>query len=341
MKNLGQLLFEAARQSAGRGDMPTTLGTAELRDLIAADVRSRAVFSARAGNAIFVSKIKEVVTEVAEGEMNEATARWLLLETLRATGYTPEGGFPDVPVGQVPPALKGTLQDLSSQRRLDLIITTQLDLMRGAGVKATGSTPTSLRLYPAWELIREAGRAEPRHWGGKHKGSAPRGRAAGADRRSRWEISGGKVYEGGRLIALKGDPIWGELGSSGNFDDALDVDYPPFAFSSGMGWDNISWSECRRLGVMGPDGETIEEWQAEERAVLGGMQPPVVPEVQVSMAGLDPVIRTVFEVETGAVLVGDVATTAAGAAELRRVIEARRIGREARREERLRRALAR
>ena len=35
------------------------------------------------------------------------TARRLdLLETLRALGYTPEGGFPDAPEGSVPPAVR-------------------------------------------------------------------------------------------------------------------------------------------------------------------------------------------------------------------------------------------
>lgn len=314
MANLGTYLFEAARISDGRGVATTSKSTQELRDAIAADVRARSVFSARAANAVFVSKIKEVVTAVSEGTMDEATARWLLLETLRSTGYTPEGGFPEIPEGKVPPAVAGTLEDLSSKRRFDFIIRTQVDLLRGARDKAQGMSPTALRLYPAWELVRIAERRMKRNWGGKHQGTPPK--RGEPDLRSRWEISGGKIY-GGRLIALKGDPIFGELSSSSNFDDGLDVDYSPLVFGTGMWMVPVAMSVCVELGVTGPGGESIAEWFSEERAVLGGMQPPVVAEPQVSMRGVDTEIRKRFESETGAVMVDDTATTADGAQRVR------------------------
>lgn len=321
MENIGQLLFEAARQSDARGLAVTTKSTQELRDAIAEDVRARSVFSARAANAVFVSRIKEVVTAVANGEMDEATARWLLLETLRATGYTPEGGFPEIAPGTVPPAIRGTIEDLSSKRRLDLIIRTQVDLMRGAAAKAKGSTVSALEAYPAWELVRVESREVPRDW------------------QARWQIAGGTLA-GGRMIALKGDPVWGELGASGNFDDALDVDYPPFAFNSGMGWRSVPATLVAQLDVRGPAGETAAEWLSQERAVLGGAQAPVVAEPQVSLKDIDPEIRQRFENETGAVMVGDVATTADGAASLRLILAERQAARDDRRAERMRRALA-
>jgi polyhydroxyalkanoate synthesis regulator phasin len=290
-------VFDALRVARERGLMPTSLGTAELREL-GARILARAVFTARGSNAIFVSKLKEVIDQLAAGEINEASARKVLIETLRAVGYTPEGGFPDAPAGEVPPALEGTLQDLSSGRRLDLIVRTQRDLMRGAGLQYRGHTPDRLEAAPAWEFVRVMPVRAERPWHPRHEG------------KSRWLIVGGRVYggeaqpdgstKGGRMIALKGDPIWGELGSTGNFNDALDVDHPPFAFNSGMGWREVPRAECLALGVVGPDGQSIDEFHrgADRPRVLAGELP--MPSPSLSMKDVDPDLLKQFREETKA-----------------------------------------
>ena len=232
-----QIISDARRMAEIRDLLPTTLGSAEIRLQIAADVRSRAVFVSRAANVVFLSKVKEVIDAVAAGTMDKVSARAILGETLRTLGYTPEDGFPDDASGEVPEAIAGTLQDLSSQRRLSLIVDTQVDLMNGRGQQLRGMETERFKQFPAWELIRVKQRTAPRNWGDTQEGSPPRHHGQ-ADLRSRWTIAGGKFYDG-RLIALKGDPVWGELGSSENFDDALDTDHPPFAFNSGMGWQEI------------------------------------------------------------------------------------------------------
>ena len=234
-------ILQALTAANERGVFPTTLDTAGLRNL-AAQVRARAVFTARGANVHFVSMIKRVIDELAAGKIGRAGARVALLETLRALGYTPEGGFPDTPEGAVPEAIQGTLQDLSSRRRLDLIVRTQIELAQGAGQQVRGQSPERMAAFPAWELVRYEDRSEPRDWQG------------------RFEFAGGKISEGGRMIAFKGDPVWGELGASANFEDALDTDHPPFAFNSGMGGDEVPAEDVERLGVTGPQGETIEEW---------------------------------------------------------------------------------
>ncbi len=295
-------VFDALRVARDRGLMPTALGTAELREL-GPKVLARSVFTARGTSAIFASKIKEVVDDLSSGSINEADARVTLLETLRALGYTPERGFPDVPEGTVPPALKGTLQDLTSFRRLRLIVQTQRALMQGAGQQYRGHTPDRLEAAPAWELVRIEEKAAPRDW------------------MARWRVAGGLIYGNitpemtrqgrvratGRMIALKGDPVWGELGSYGNFDDALGVDYPPFAFNSGMGWDEISREECVSLGVVGPDGQAFDEYhRGEDRPkVLAGELP--MPSPTLSMKDVDPALVKWFEEETKATP-GEVAT---------------------------------
>ena len=275
--------------------MPTSLDTAGLREL-GADVLARSVFTARGANAIFISKIKEVVDEMAGGRMSFSQARAALFQTLQAIGYTPEGGFP-TEQGQVPPAVRGSLQDLSSFRRLDLIVRTQLQLMQGAGEQWRGQQPDMLEAFPAWELVRLEEKTAQRNWDGK----AP----SKADPRSRWAIAGGKP---GPMIALKGDPIWGELGSYENFPDALGVDHPPFAFHSGMGWRAIPAAEVARLGITGPAGETPAEFFASGPTTLLGKL-PVLPKPRLSLNGVDPALIEKFKEETFATTVPGKAST--------------------------------
>jgi hypothetical protein len=327
----------AAQVAMIRDLLPTTLGSAQIRDAIAADIRARAVFSARVGNAAFLTELKKQIDALAAGETNLASARLALREILAAVGYTPEEGFRDAE-GEVPPAEEGSLQDISSTRRLELILRTQLALVRGRGQQARGMEAARLRQFPAWELDRYHEKAEPRWWGGKHLGTAPV-KEKKVDPRPRWIIAGGTPTADGRLIALKGDPIWGELGSSGNFDDALDVDFPPFAFNSGMRWVEVSRGECLALGIKGPNGETIDEWQAMTHPLLVDTQSGI-PAPQASVKNLDPEIRKAFEKSAGVEIVEDTATTTGNADEIRRQLEERRAAREARKAERLARSIA-
>lgn len=344
------LRFPAARIAEIRDLLPTSLGSAGIRARIAEDVLRRSVFSARVSNAIFLDKIREVITQVADGEMNDATARLALMNTLKAIGYTPEGGFPDTPEGEVPPAVQGTIEDISSKRRLDLIIRTQAQLMRGAAMQQKGMAQEEIQNFPAYELVRLRPREAPRAWAGEDDGTLPV-RGGIRDPRPRWAIAGGKLY-GGRMIALKGDPVWGELGSAGNFDDALGVDYPPFAFNSGMSWVLVDRSEASRLGVKATTGETIDEWFAEARPVIGGAipaqgsrsapaEPILPPEPVISIDGVSPPMIDALGKQDGITIVAEKVTTTEGGSSLREQLEQRRLEREARKAARLEGALAR
>ena len=287
MPNLAAIT-DALRAAQTRGALPTSLDTAGLREL-GADVLARSVFTARGTNVIFADMLKKIIDQLAAGDIGEGQARTAIWEALNAMGYDAEkGGFPGE---ELDPKLQGTLQDLKSFRRRDLIVRTQLDLMRGAGQKLRGSDPDRLSEFPAWELVRVQDVAVPRYWGGKHDGTPPR-RAKSIDPRPRWTIAGGKPTDG-RLIALKGDPIWGELGSYENFDDALGVDHPPFAFNSGMGWKEISIEETRALGITGPAGETPDEWLASAPETMSG--PQSLPTPQISLNGVDPALIARFK----------------------------------------------
>lgn len=273
-------LFDAERMSARREAMPTNLSTAELREL-GVGVLARSVFVARGTSAVFTSELKRVVDAMAAGTMSEGQARTALYEVLDILGYDVEkGGFPGE---EVEPALRGSLQDLRSFRRMDLIIRTQREMQIGAGSLWRAMQPDSLAAFPAFELIRMEPKRVPR------------------DLPARWKIAGGKDAPEGYsktahersgeatgLIALVGDPVFGELGSYGNFSDALGVDHPPFYFQSGISWRLKSRAWCDANGITGPDGQSIDEFHAgiERPRVMAGSLP--LPTPRMSLKDVDP-----------------------------------------------------
>lgn len=289
---LPESIFDAERISRSRKTMPTSLSTAELREL-GADVLARSVFTARGTSAIFTSKIKEVVDEIAAGRMSDSQARAALYQTLQAIGYTPEGGFPG-DAGDVPPAVRGTLQDLSSFRRLDLIISTQRLLMQGAGEQWRGQQPERLRAFPALELVRISPVRVARDWPARWKIATgmdiPKG-YAGA-----WQTVGKATG----MIMLKGDERWGELGSYDNFSDALGVDHAPFYFRSEMWTREVPMQRCIQDGIKGPGGETVDEWLASGSGITMAGDLPELPNPRLSLDGVAPELVEKFKRETQA-----------------------------------------
>lgn len=125
--------------------MPTGMSTAELRD-VDAMIRARSVFTARGTSAKYLQSLKEIITLVAGGSMGENEAVDTLKQVLDALNYSPEEGFPGAV--DVEPAVRGSLQDLSSYRRLQLIVETQRDLMAGASLQLRGQRPVRLEAFP-------------------------------------------------------------------------------------------------------------------------------------------------------------------------------------------------
>lgn len=210
--------------------LPTTLGSEEIREQIAADILRRSVFSARMASATYLARVREVCAQVSEGSINQATARAQLLDTLAQMGHSPLDG--------------GGLSNPASIRRLNLIVDTQRQMAASVSRIQT-QTPGTLAAYPAWELTRLVGKRAPRE-----------------DWPARWRNAGESVgWEGAlqdRFIALKTSPIWQALGDgAGGFRDTLGNPFPPFAYSSGMAWVAVDRETCERLGLSGPEPETV------------------------------------------------------------------------------------
>lgn len=230
---------------AARGLLPLALGSRAARARLTRDVRRNALFSARTTNADYLHFIFGELSRMLEGgyESDPGMIRLRAKALLAHLEYDPMTGFPGDAERGIPPAEPGSLQDLSSDARLNLIIDTQEALMRGAVNKAQGMEPTAMKLFPWWELVRIESRRVPR-------GDPDSGTKGWNER---WTEAAGPapVTDGHRtrLIAAKDHHVWRNLGDAGLFEDALDVEHPPFAFRSGMGWRSVHYSEGKRLGL--------------------------------------------------------------------------------------------
>jgi hypothetical protein len=235
-----QPILRSLQIARDRDVLPTDLSSGELAEL-AKRLWEQCFFSARTTNAEYAAALKELVDRYIAGGYNSDFDK-LKLEAqalLRKHGYTPEGGFGD---GKVPAAEEGSLQDLSSEKRLRLIFDTNRQLAAGLAQKEGGLTKVALSAFPAWELLRVEHRRVPR---GSVKNGSP-----GWEKR--WVQVGGSLVGDYRMIALKTSDIWEKIGSRAYFDDALDVDHPPFAFNSGFGWRAVDRAEAIALLGEGP-----------------------------------------------------------------------------------------
>jgi hypothetical protein len=219
---------EALQSLRARTILPTNLSSAELTQL-AADVRQKSLFSARTTNAGYLEEVRGKIDALLSGETNEATARAQLQDVLDRLSYAPETGFPGEDA--VPPAQQGELRDLSSDKRIRLVLETNLRQAANFGFQRQGQDDLARWQFPAYELIRLEPREEERDW------------------QERFVRAGGELYDG-RMIALKDADVWSQLGNSGLFDDGLDTTYPPYAFNSGMGWREVSREDAIALGVI-------------------------------------------------------------------------------------------
>lgn len=209
--------------------LPTSLGSEEIREQIARDILARSVFSARMESAHYLKRLREVCAQILTGEKDKASARNDLGSLLEQIGHSPldEGG----------------LSNPASLRRLNLILDTQRQMATSVALLSE-QTESTVWLYPAWELSRRETRRVPRE-----------------DWAARWQAAGDAVgwegaltlrgITGNRMIALKSSPIWAALGGgAGGYTDTLGNPYPPFAYNSGLDWDEVERDECLAIGLI-------------------------------------------------------------------------------------------
>lgn len=229
---------EWARQ---RGVLPTTLSTRDLESL-PAEIRRLAFFSSKVAEAGLLQDMQDNLAELVRGVsdgpgqgLDQATVRLRLKQLLERSGYRPETGT------------QGSIQDLRTDARLNLIIETQARMAQGYGQWTRTNSDGARLAFPAQELVRLFQRRVPRGF------EVRKGQIVERDPQywqNRWKAAGGEIYEG-RMIALKDSPVWAEISRFG-------TPWPPFDFNSGMGVKNVGRREAVRLGLIEPSSRVSD-----------------------------------------------------------------------------------
>ncbi len=243
---------EAIALRKARTILPTDLGTGALREL-SGSVKRQAMFSAHTTYGGYLQNVNNWIERIlkpdgaAPGQtLNKATVRLRMKQELQSLGYVPSAED------------AGTLRDLGSDERLDLIIQTNIDIDRGYGWRQQGMDPEILSAWPAQELFRYA----DSDYGPEFNRGEAKSHSEGWE--ERWAKAADAaddlparraLEEHGRMVARKDSAIWDFLGSSELFDDGIDNPYPPFAFNSHMEVRDVDRAEAVALEVIGEDDE--------------------------------------------------------------------------------------
>jgi hypothetical protein len=231
-------LPEIAARLGNKTPIGSVLNSAEWAD-VAAQLREEAFFSARIESVRALGEMQRGLIDLLEQTRREngtlATDRSKWIADMQAMvdrlGLRPSD-----------PGKIGTLQDIGSERRLQLIREMQLSRAQNKAKHISGQDPAILNEFPAQELIREVDSAVPRDW------------------QARWTAAGGELLDGGRMVALKTDPIWTAISRFG-------TPYPPFDYNSGMGLIDIDRDEAEALGLIEP-GVVMQPSLAQEEDQL-------------------------------------------------------------------------
>ena len=230
------MAFHEARQL-----LPTDMTSDELRQL-RREVLEQSFTSARVTMGDFLEAAQRRVASLLEGSLDPATARLELKQLLASLDYQPAD-----------PTDVGTIKDLRTSRRLNLILNTNRQLALSHGYDRQAQTETVLDLWPAYELVRIADAVEPRDWKSRFYTA---GIASGREDGDGWTI------HSGRLIALKNHQIWERLGDPAIFPDAINTRVPPFAFESHMDWLDVDRTTAESAGILAPQQRVAPQLKA-------------------------------------------------------------------------------
>lgn len=216
--------------------LPTTLDSRAIEQL-PQWVRDNAFFSSMVAEAQILDGLQSRIDQLLGGgergpglSMDPALFRVQMRELLDAVDYRPAD-----------PKDEGTIKDLRTEARLNVIVRTQEQMATGHGQYLQSMDPDTVDLWPAWELIRlrdsKVKRAWPQRWG---EAAVEVGDLDAAR----------MLAEHGRMIARKDSPIWTALSRFGR-------PHPPFDYNSGMDVEDVERGECVELGLIRP-GDRIQ-----------------------------------------------------------------------------------
>ena len=188
---------------------------------IQAGISNRSFFLSQVNQAKIVYAMRQNVAALVGSGKSPSEVRRDLRAYLDSIGYDAGDS-------------RGTIKDLTTKARLDVMMKTNADQAKGYVSHIRATTTGAILAFPAYELVRVQQRKLPRNWDARWMNAA---KAVGFEGVSR-DLS--------KKIALKTSPIWSQLSRFGN-------PFPPFDFNSGMGVRDVPKSVCREIGLLGKD----------------------------------------------------------------------------------------
>jgi phage gp29-like protein len=225
-------------------------------------LRQRGQFSAGVESVRLMQGIQSALNDNIKLARNEARADGSAPGKFRMNRQKFIADMREVAIseGLIPadPDTHGTLQDITSEARLDLVWRTQIGQAQGYAHWKHGQSPDLLDAWPAQELVRNRAARMPRDWQDRWVKAAE----------SSGDIRALEVFRHtGRMVALKTSPIWVAL-------SRFSTPYPPFDFNSGMGLKLVDREGAIALGVLPPDLELtpqVEAFNASLEASVTGL----------------------------------------------------------------------
>lgn len=234
---------EAMQRLQAQSLLPTTAGTYGI-DMLPADIKEKSFLSARVTDADFLQQARTLISRAVSGgtrdadgnyvagsSVNLATFRLEMKNYLQSISYQPN------------PGEEGTLKDLSSDKRLEVLFRTNDEMAKGYGAYLQQQNPDSLDAYPAQELFRLEERKERRPWGKRWNDAI---QELGVDNTSAIPVDDFFADDG--MFALVNDPIWTAISRFGN-------PYPPYDFGSGMWVRDVSRLQAENLSLLAPGAD--------------------------------------------------------------------------------------
>ena len=121
-----------------RKNLTTSLGSREISEVMSAKIRAQAFFSARVAEGHILDRLRDVSDAFTRGETGQAEARTRLKQFLVSEGYDPQNG---------------SLSNLASTARLNLILEQNARMGYAVGRWQEGMDPDIKERFPCWRYV--------------------------------------------------------------------------------------------------------------------------------------------------------------------------------------------
>ncbi len=214
---------EALALTQAKTLLPTSLGSADLAAL-SPDIGERARFSAKVRSAEHLSILDDGTNDLVAGQVDPATVRLRLKQFLTRTGYQP------------PEGKAGGLEDFSSDQRINLQLTMNVQQAQGYGWWKQGQDPDILDASPCIQFLRVESREHPREDWPQRWNEARRATT----------MDGATDSASGVMGCVKNHPLLVVL-------SRFKTPYEPFDYGSGMGTEDRSRAWGMQHNIIGRD----------------------------------------------------------------------------------------